>query len=80
MAFDDFDRLRRSVVKLASPVTEPDTGQHRTRELLATVESFNRSKREMLRERLENMDPYAFEQLICDLLTEMGYEEDRGLL
>jgi len=53
----------------------PDTGQSRTTELLATVETFNRSQREMLRERLENMDPYAFEQLICDLLTEMGYED-----
>jgi restriction system protein len=21
------------------------------------------------------MDPYSFEQLICDLLTEMGYED-----
>ena len=53
----------------------PDTGQHRTRELLATVEAFNRLQRDMLRERLENMDPYAFERLICDLLIEMGYED-----
>ena len=53
----------------------PDSGQNRTRELLAGVETFNRSQREMLRERLENMDPYAFERLICDLLTEMGYED-----
>ena len=53
----------------------PDSGQNRTRELLAGVEAFNRSQREMLRERLENMDPYAFERLICDLLTEMGYED-----
>jgi restriction system protein len=53
----------------------PDTGQHRTKELLVAVEAFNRSQREMLRERLENMDPIAFERLICDLLTEMGYED-----
>jgi restriction system protein len=53
----------------------PDSGQNRTRELLAGVETFNRSQREMLRERLENMDPYAFERLICDLLLEMGYED-----
>src|SRR5262249_34687001 len=33
------------------------------------------SQREMLRERLENIDPFAFERLICDLLTEMGYED-----
>jgi len=53
----------------------PDQGQSRTRELIAAVGTFNRSQREILRERLENMDPYAFEQLICDLLTEMGYED-----
>ena len=56
----------------------PDAGQSRTRDLLAGVETFNRSQREMLKERLEKMDPYAFEQLICDLLTEMGYEDCRG--
>ena len=53
----------------------PDSGSDRTRELLAMVEAFNRSQRDTLRERLENMDPYAFERLICDLLTEMGYED-----
>jgi restriction system protein len=53
----------------------PDAGQSRTRELLAAVELFNGSQREVLRERLENMDPFAFERLICDLLTEMGYED-----
>ena len=53
----------------------PDSGTDRTRDLLAGVETFNRSQREMLRERLENMDPFAFERLICDLLTEMGYED-----
>ncbi len=53
----------------------PDAGQNRTKELLAGVETFNRSQRETLRERLEKMDPYAFERLICDLLTEMGYED-----
>jgi restriction system protein len=53
----------------------PESGRSRTQELLGTVESFNRSQRDMLRERLENMDPFAFERLICDLLTEMGYED-----
>jgi restriction system protein len=51
----------------------PDSEMGRTQELIAAVESFNRSQREMLRDRLENMDPYAFERLICDLLTEMDY-------
>jgi restriction system protein len=49
--------------------------QARSQELLRGVDTFNRSQRELLRERLENMNPYAFEQLICDLLTEMGYED-----
>jgi restriction system protein len=51
----------------------PDSERDRTQELITAVESFNRSQREMLRDRLENMDPYAFERLICDLLTEMDY-------
>jgi restriction system protein len=49
--------------------------QSRSQELLRGVDTFNRSQRELLRERLENMNPYAFERLICDLLTEMGYED-----
>jgi restriction system protein len=53
----------------------PDSGQSRVRELLASVEAFNRSQRDLLRDRLENMDPFAFERLICDLLTEMGYDD-----
>ena len=49
--------------------------QARSQELLHTVDTFTRSQRDLLRERLENMDPFAFEQLVCDLLTEMGYED-----
>lgn len=51
----------------------PDSERGRTQDLIAAVETFNRSQREMLRDRLENMDPYAFERLICDLLTETDY-------
>jgi restriction system protein len=53
----------------------PATGQGRTQGLIRSVEDFNRSQRDLLRERLENMNPFAFEHLICDLLTEMGYED-----
>ena len=53
----------------------PDSGSEPYPRTPRMVEAFNRSQREMLRERLENMDPYAFERLICDLLTEMGYED-----
>jgi restriction system protein len=49
--------------------------QARSQELLRGVDTFNRSQRDLLRERLENMNPFAFEQLICDLLIEMGYED-----
>ena len=53
----------------------PVTAQSRTQGLIRSVEDFNRSQRDLLRERLENMNPFAFEHLICDLLTEMGYED-----
>ena len=58
---------------LASGLSVP--AHSRTQGLIRSVEDFNRSQRELLRERLENMDPFAFEHLVCDLLTEMGYED-----
>jgi restriction system protein len=68
--------LRAGEDYLASLISGlPDSGESRVRALLATVEAFNRSQRDMLRDRLENMDPFAFERLICDLLTEMGYDD-----
>jgi restriction system protein len=57
---------------LASGLGSPES---RTQGLLRSVDHFNRSERDLLRERLENMNPFAFEHLICDLLTEMGYED-----
>jgi restriction system protein len=53
----------------------PMTPQSRTQGLIRSVEDFNHTQRDLLRERLENMNPFGFEQLICDLLTEMGYED-----
>jgi len=53
----------------------PVSTQSRTQGLIRSVEDFNRSQRDLLRERLENMNPFAFERLIYDLLTEMGYED-----
>jgi restriction system protein len=53
----------------------PMTAQSRTQGLIRSVEEFNRTQRDLLRERLENMNPFAFEHLICDLLNEMGYED-----
>ncbi len=50
-------------------------GQPPSQQLLRAVESFNREQRELLRDRLENLNPFAFERLVCDLLTEMGYED-----
>jgi restriction system protein len=51
----------------------PVSAQDRARGLIRSVEEFNRSQRDLLRERLESMDPFAFEYLIRDLLTEMDY-------
>jgi restriction system protein len=53
----------------------PVSAQSRTQTLIRSVEDFNRTQRDLLRERLENMNPFAFEQLIRDLLTEMDYED-----
>src|SRR5262245_17420711 len=53
----------------------PVSAQSRTQALIRSVEDFNRTQRDLLRERLENMNPFAFERLIRDLLTEMGYED-----
>jgi restriction system protein len=58
---------------LASGLPVPP--QSRTQALIRSVEDFNRTHRDLLRGRLENMNPFAFEHLICDLLTEMGYED-----
>jgi restriction system protein len=53
----------------------PASAQNRTQGLIRSIDDFNRSQRDLLRERLENMDPFAFERLIYDLLVEMGYED-----
>lgn len=53
----------------------PVTAQSRTQGLIRSVEDFNRTQRDLLRERLETMNPFAFEQLIRDLLIEMDYED-----
>lgn len=53
----------------------PVSEQSRTQTVIRSVEDFNRTQRDLLRERLESMNPFAFEQLICDLLTEMGYDD-----
>ena len=53
----------------------PVSAQNRTQGITRSVEDFKRSERDLLRERLENMNPFAFEQLIRDLLTEMDYED-----
>ena len=53
----------------------PVLAHSRTQGLIRSVEDFNRTQRDVLRECLENMNPFAFEHLICDLLTEMGYED-----
>jgi restriction system protein len=53
----------------------PESAQSRTQGLVRSIEAFNRGQRDLLRERLETMNPFAFEQLIRDLLVEMDYED-----
>lgn len=46
-----------------------------TEELLQLIKDFSNKQRESLKKQLENMDPYAFEELIKELLEAMNYEE-----
>lgn len=66
---------RRGEEYLATLAASLPGGQSRTQELLTALESHNQAQRELLRQRLEKMNPFAFERLICDLLVEMGYED-----
>ncbi len=45
------------------------------RDVVRTLNEFNATQREALRERLSTMHPYRFEQLVRDLLEAMGYED-----
>ena len=51
--------------------TAPDP----SRDVLASVRSFNANQREELRRRLGAMPPYRFERLVRNLLEAMGYED-----
>lgn len=50
---------------------DPDPAQA----ALRAIQTYNDDQREALRERLQTMNPYKFEQLVGDLLAAMGYEE-----
>jgi restriction system protein len=45
------------------------------RNVLRSISAFNNDQRSALRENLEKMHPYRFEQLIRDLLEAMGYDD-----
>jgi restriction system protein len=47
----------------------------RRRQVLDAMKAYNDDQRELLREQLSTMHPYAFEQLVRDLLEAMGYED-----
>ena len=55
----------------AATSVEADARQH----LLDAVDSYNNQQKRRLRDSLLAMHPYAFEHLVRDLLTEMGYED-----
>jgi restriction system protein len=44
-------------------------------DLMASIREYNRLQREHLQHRLSEMNPYAFEFLVRDLLEEMGYSD-----
>lgn len=44
-------------------------------QLLNAVKRYNEKQKLLLREQLEKMDPYKFEQLVGSLLEAMGYED-----
>jgi restriction system protein len=47
------------------------------RKVLRAINTFNESQKRSLKEQLSKIDPGRFEQLICDLLEEMGYDNVR---
>jgi restriction system protein len=47
----------------------------RRRQVLDAMKAYNDDQRELLREQLSTMHPYAFERLVRDLLEAMGYED-----
>ena len=62
---------RRGRAYLDRTADETDDRQR----LLDAVDAFNEKQKRTLRETLLAMHPYAFEHLVRDLLTEMGYED-----
>ena len=62
---------RRGRAYLEQTVDETDDRQR----LLDAVDVFNEKQKRQLRDALLAMHPYAFEHLVRDLLTEMGYED-----
>lgn len=57
--------------RAAAPTDVRDDRQR----LLDAVERYNREQKRRLRVLLGTMHPYAFEHLVRDLLTEMGYDD-----
>lgn len=54
----------------------PEIGESDPRkEILDGVKRFNIQQRDLLRDRLANINPYKFEELIGELLESMGYED-----
>lgn len=52
-----------------------EEGGRSKQEVQQALKAHNDAQREALREQLETMDPYLFEQLARDLLEAMGYED-----
>lgn len=61
--------------RFASDAAVTEEVQSPRQRLLDAVDAYNRDQRQRLRETLATMHPYAFEHLVRDLLTEMGYDD-----
>lgn len=61
-------------ISYAAPV-DKQTTEHPHHAVLKAIKGYNDTQTSELRERLEKMNPYRFEELIKDLLEAMDYED-----
>jgi len=61
--------------RFAEPTGAPPDVRDDRQRLLDAVDQYNREQKRQLRVLLGTMHPYAFEHLVRDLLTEMGYDD-----
>lgn len=60
-------------INYAAPSDKPQTDPRR--KVLRTLNHYNRQQRDVLKERLFEINPYRFEHLVRDLLEALGYDD-----